>query len=109
MEDFIIILVTTGSAVEAERLARTLVEERLAACVNRIKSVKSIYRWQGNVEESEEELLIIKSRKELFANVEKRVAELHSYSVPEVIALPIIKGSQAYLHWLGEQLSCGAA
>jgi periplasmic divalent cation tolerance protein len=105
MQDFIIIFVTAGSAVEAEHLARTLVEERLAACVNRVKSVKSVYRWQGNVEESEEELLIIKSRKELFASVEKRVSELHSYSVPEVIALPIIQGSQAYLHWLGEQLS----
>jgi periplasmic divalent cation tolerance protein len=105
MEEFIVIFVTAGSPVEAERLSRTLVEERLAACVNRIKSVKSVYRWQGDVEESEEELLLIKSRKDLFASVEKRVRELHSYSVPEVIALPIIKGSQAYLHWLDEQLS----
>jgi periplasmic divalent cation tolerance protein len=105
MEEFIVIFVTAGSTVEAERLSRTLVEERLAACVNRIKSVQSVYRWQGSVEESEEELLVIKSRKELFASVEKRVCELHSYSVPEVIALPIIKGSQAYLDWLDEQLS----
>jgi periplasmic divalent cation tolerance protein len=108
MEDFVIIFVTAGSAIEAERLARALVEERLAACVNRISSVKSVYRWQGKVEESEEELLIIKSRKELFASVEKRVSELHSYSVPEVVALPIIKGSQAYLQWLDEQLASGA-
>jgi periplasmic divalent cation tolerance protein len=108
MEDFVIIFVTAGSAVEAEHLARTLVEERLAACVNRIRSVKSIYRWQGKVEESEEELLIIKSRNELFASVEKRVSELHSYAVPEVVAVPIIKGSQAYLQWLGEQLAYGA-
>jgi periplasmic divalent cation tolerance protein len=109
MEDFIIVFVTAGSAGEADHLARTLVEERLAACVNRIKSVKSVYRWQGEVEESEEELLIIKSRRELFPSVEIRVRELHSYSVPEVIALPIIEGSQGYLQWLQEQLSHGAA
>jgi periplasmic divalent cation tolerance protein len=109
MEEFIVLFVTAGSADEAERLSRTLVEEGLAACVNRIKAVKSVYRWQGRVEESEEELLIIKSSKELFASVEKRVCELHSYSVPEVIALPIVQGSPTYLQWLNEQLSYSRA
>jgi periplasmic divalent cation tolerance protein len=73
--------------------------------VNRIKSIKSVYRWQGKVEESEEELLIIKSKQELLPKLEKRVRELHSYSVPEVIAIPIIEGSHDYLQWLEEQLS----
>ncbi|MGH7826510.1 MAG: divalent-cation tolerance protein CutA [Candidatus Binatia bacterium] len=109
MDDFIIVFVTAGSSTEGDQLARALVNERLAACVNRIKSIKSVYRWQGQVEESEEELLIIKSKKELFRSVEKRVRELHSYSVPEVIALPIIEGSQGYLEWLEQQLSTGAA
>jgi periplasmic divalent cation tolerance protein len=107
MQDFIIVLVTAGSAAEANAIARALVEERLAACVNRIKSIQSIYRWQGNVEESEEELLIIKSTRALFPEVEQRVRELHSYTEPEVIALPIIEGSPTYLRWLGEQVSEG--
>ncbi|MGH7871469.1 MAG: divalent-cation tolerance protein CutA, partial [Candidatus Binatia bacterium] len=100
MQEFIVVYVTAGSPEEGEKLARTLVEERLAACVNRIKSIQSVFRWQGQVEQSEEELLIIKSRKELFPALEKRVRELHSYAVPEVIALPLIAGSPAYLGWL---------
>lgn len=105
MQEFIVVYVTAGSGEEAERLARSLVEERLAACVNRIKSVQSVYRWQGKVEQSEEELLVIKTKKSLFLRLEKRVRELHSYSVPEIIAQPIIKGSPAYLRWLAEEVS----
>lgn len=104
MHDFIVVYVTVGSAEEGEKLARALVEERLAACVNRVKSMESVYRWQGKVETASEELLIMKSRKDLFPAVEKRVRELHSYSVPEIIALPLVAGSAAYLGWLGEQL-----
>lgn len=104
MNGFIVVYVTAGSAEEAERLAQTLVGEKLAACVNRISSVRSTYRWQGQVEHSDEELLIIKTRKELFNALEKRVRELHSYSVPEVIALPLIAGSAGYLAWLGNQV-----
>lgn len=107
MQDFIVVYVTAGSADEADRLARSLVDERLAACVNRIKSVQSVYRWQGKVEQSEEELLIIKTSRDRFAALEKRVRELHSYSVPEVIALPVIEGSGAYLKWLNEQVTPG--
>jgi uncharacterized protein involved in tolerance to divalent cations/ADP-ribose pyrophosphatase YjhB (NUDIX family) len=107
MQEFIVVYVTAGSAEEADRLARSLVDERLAACVNRIKSVQSVYRWQGKVEESEEELLIIKTSRDRFAALEKRVRELHSYSVPEVIALPIIEGSSGYLKWLKEQVTPG--
>lgn len=107
MQEFIVVYVTAGSADEADRLARALVDERLAACVNRIKSVQSVYRWQGKVEQSEEELLIIKTSRDRFAALEKRVRELHSYSVPEVIALPVIEGSGAYLKWLNEQVTPG--
>jgi periplasmic divalent cation tolerance protein len=107
MPEFIVVYVTAGSADEADRLARSLVDERFAACVNRIKSVQSVYRWQGKVEESEEELLIIKTSRDRFASLEKRVRELHSYSVPEVIALPVIEGSSNYLKWLNEQVTPG--
>ena len=74
MQEFIVVYVTAGSADEADRLARSLVDERLAACVNRIKSVQSVYRWQGKVEQSEEELLIIKTSRDRFAVLEKRVS-----------------------------------
>jgi len=104
MQEFVVIYVTVGSAEEGDRLARALVEEKLAACVNRVKAIESVYRWQGNVERSAEELLMIKSRRDLFPALEKRVRELHSYSVPEIIALPVVAGSAAYLSWLGEQL-----
>ena len=109
MYEFIVVFVTAGSSAEGERLARALVEERLAACVNRIAALQSVYRWEGKVEESTEELLIIKTRADLFMALEKRVRELHSYAVPEVIALPIINGSENYLRWLGEQVVGGAA
>jgi periplasmic divalent cation tolerance protein len=109
VKDFIVVYVTAGSPAEGDRLARALVEERLAACVNRVAPVQSIYRWQGKVEQSEEELLIIKTRKALFIALETRIRELHSYSVPEIIALPIVDGSEGYLRWLGEQLSDGPA
>ena len=104
MREFIVVYVTVGSVEEGERLARALVQERLAACVNRIPAVRSIYRWQGQVEQNDEELLIIKSGKDLFASIQQSVRELHSYSVPEIIALPIVDGSQDYLKWLDEQV-----
>jgi len=109
MLEFIVVLVTVGSVAEGERVARALVEERLAACVNRISAVQSVYRWQGKVEENTEELLVIKTRADLFTALEKRVRELHSYSVPEVIALPIMNGSEAYLKWLGKQVAGSSA
>jgi periplasmic divalent cation tolerance protein len=90
-------------------LARALVEERLAACVNQVGPVQSVYHWDGKLEQSEEQLLIVKTKKELFTVLEKRVRELHSYSVPEIVALPIIDGSQAYLRWLEDETTRGAA
>lgn len=105
MQEFIVVYVTVGSAAEGNRLARALVEERLAACINRVGKVQSVYRWEGKVEQSEEDLLIIKTRRELFPVLEKRVRELHSYAVPEIIALPILEGSRDYLQWLKDQVS----
>jgi periplasmic divalent cation tolerance protein len=105
MKEFIVIYVTVGGTEEAGRIARVLVEERLAACVNQVPAVRSTYRWQGQVEQSNEELLIIKTRRDLLASVEKRVRELHSYDLPELIALPIIEGSLEYLQWLDDQLT----
>lgn len=105
MQEFIVVYVTAGSAAEGDRLAHALVKERLAACINRIGKVQSVYRWEGKVEQSEEELLIIKTRRELFSVLEKRVRELHSYSVPEIIALPILEGGRDYLQWLKDQVS----
>lgn len=96
--------VTVGSAEEGGRLSYTLVEERLAACVNRIRQVQSVYRWEGKIEESNEELLIIKTKRELFPRLKQRIRELHSYAVPEIIALPILEGHASYLEWLDEQL-----
>ncbi len=105
MTDFIVVYVTAASAEEGERIATALVEERLAACVNRVSGIRSTYRWRGRVERAEEELLIIKSRADLFATLKHRVVELHSYDVPEIIALPIVEGSEPYVRWLDEEIA----
>jgi periplasmic divalent cation tolerance protein len=105
MTEFVVVYVTVGSADEGERIASALVEERLAACVNRVGGVRSIYRWEGKIESAEEELLIIKSRRDLFDRLKQRVAEFHSYSVPEIVALPIVDGAEPYLKWLDEELA----
>ena len=98
--DFIVVLVTTSSAVEGERIARALVGEGLAACVNRVGPIRSTYAWQGAVEDAEEYLLVAKSRRRQFDALEARVRALHSYEVPEVIAVPLVAGSAPYLEWL---------
>lgn len=105
MSTYVVVLVTVGSPEEAIRLADTLVEERLAACVNRLGPVQSTYRWKGRVERDEEQLLIIKTRDDVFERLKKRVEEIHSYTVPEIIALPIVKGNESYLDWLGKQVA----
>ncbi|MBI3301677.1 MAG: divalent-cation tolerance protein CutA [Deltaproteobacteria bacterium] len=102
MAEFIIVFVTTGSEEEAEKIARNLIEEKLAACANIVGPIRSIYRWQDKVADDKEWLLLIKTRESLFPQVEKRVKEWHSYQVPEVVALPILAGSPAYLRWVKE-------
>ena len=105
MTDKIVILCTCSGAEEAERLARSLVEERLAACVNVIPQVRSYYRWQGAVESSEEHLLVVKSSRPLFEPLRARLAALHSYEVPEILALPVVAGSGSYLSWMDSNLA----
>lgn len=100
MTDVIIILITAGSEEEAEKIARTLVAEQLAACVNVVSPIRSIYRWEGKVQDDREWLLFIKTQQTRFAAVEARVKTLHSYQVPEVIALPVVDGSEKYLGWV---------
>ena len=103
MTDKFVVLVTCGSAAEAKRIARAVVESRLAACVNIIPgSVTSIYRWKGKVESAREKLLLIKTSRKRLAKLQAAVEQLHSYDVPEFIALPIAAGSRAYLAWLDE-------
>ena len=103
MEDFIVIFVTASSEEEAEKIAQSLVEKRLVACVNIIKDVQSVFRWKGKILDEKELLLIIKTRKKLYKNVEEEVKNLHAYEVPEIIALPIISGSKDYLYWIDSE------
>ena len=101
-ESYRAVLVTAGSEEEGARIARALVEERLAACVNIVPRIRSIYRWRGAVEDEAETLLVIKTSAASLEKLEARVRELHSYEVPEIIALPLDSGSAPYLDWLGE-------
>jgi periplasmic divalent cation tolerance protein len=97
---FVVVLVTAGSNEEGRRIGRAMVEERLAACVNVVGPIRSIYRWEGAVEEAEEHLLVMKARTADMPTLTARVRALHSYDVPEVVALPLTGGSEAYLAWL---------
>jgi len=104
-EQYIVVLVTTSSTEEAEKIARRLVEERLVACGNIIAGVTSIFRWEGKISTESEALLILKTRADLFDRARKLIEELHSYDVPEVIALPIVRGNEQYLKWLAGETS----
>ena len=100
MSHELIVFVTTPNNDEAARIADALVSERLAACVNIVPAVESIYRWEGEVTRDSETLMIIKTTNERYAELERRVKEIHSYSTPEVVALRIERGSEQYLNWL---------
>ena len=102
MTDKRIILTTAGSEEEARKIARHLVENRLAACVNLIPRAESIYRWQGKVESAWEWLLLIKTTEERYSAVRDAIGEIHSYEVPECVVISIEDGSASYLRWLGE-------
>jgi periplasmic divalent cation tolerance protein len=105
MTDKIVVLTTCDSEMLAEQLARHLVEHRLAACVNILPRARSVYRWQEKIEDAGEWVLLIKSRRDLFAALRAEIQKLHTYEVPEVIAIPIVDGSEAYLGWLDGQLT----
>ncbi|MEW6586308.1 MAG: divalent-cation tolerance protein CutA [Nitrospirota bacterium] len=100
--DNIVVLITAANEEEGAAIAKALVEGRLAGCVNIIKGIRSIYQWEGKVEDEAEILMIAKTQKFLFDKLAKKVKELHCYTVPEIIALPIIDGSEDYLRWLRE-------
>lgn len=102
--DFIIVLVTTKDRAEAEKISQTLLQEKLIACANIISPVASCFIWQGKIDKAEECIVVMKTRKGLFAELALCVRALHSYEVPEVLALPIVEGSEAYLAWLGSVL-----
>ncbi len=95
-----IVLTTTGSAKEAKDIALALVERRLAACVNIVPKIESVYRWQGKVESAEEWLLVIKTQADAFAGLRDVIKELHTYELPECVMLEITAGSQEYLDWI---------
>jgi periplasmic divalent cation tolerance protein len=102
--DFIIVLITTANKAEAEKISQALLEKKLIACANIINPVVSFFNWSGKVDVCEECLVVMKSRVDLFAELAECVKSLHSYEVPEVLALPIIGGARPYLDWMGEVL-----
>ena len=107
MTDKIVVLSTCASPDEAGRIARGLVEKRLAACVNVLPGIRSIYRWQGAVEDEAEVLLVIKSSRALFNQLRIELERMHSYEVPEAIAIPVVEGSERYLAWMDRELAAG--
>ena|SRR5579863_9006026 len=105
MTDKIVVLTACDSEEQAERIARHLIDKHLAACVNILPRARSIYRWKGEIEEAPEFILLIKSRRDLFAALKTELAAIHSYEVPEAIAIPVVDGSEEYLSWLDRELS----
>ena len=105
MTNKIVVLVTVGDLREGKRIARRLLDKQLIACANLVPLVRSVYRWQGKIKEDRECLMLLKSSRELFAKLQHEVQTLHSYSVPEIIALPIIEGSPNYLNWIAESVA----
>lgn len=103
--DSIVVLITAVSREEADRIARRLVEDRLAACVTIVPQVRSIFMWEQKLSQEDEVLLLVKSRRAQFAQLAEAVKRLHSYSVPEIIALPVVMGSADYLRWVSESTS----
>jgi len=104
MESYIQVLTTTEKKEDAEKIAMALVERKLAACVQITGPITSTYRWKGNIEKAEEWQCVIKSRKDLFRDIEKAIKSVHPYEVPEIIAVPIAAGSGDYLDWLQGEL-----
>jgi len=106
MTDKIVVMVTCGSRAEAKKIARAVVQARLAACANVLGSpVESIYRWKGKVETAKEVLVLMKSTRKSFAALEREIRRMHSYDTPEIVAVAIAEGSKAYLRWIEESVA----
>jgi len=101
---YLIVFMTASNREEAVKIVRVLLEERLIACGNIVESVSSFFWWKGEIEEEQEALVIMKSNEKLFKKLSERVMELHSYDVPEILALPVVDGSPSYLDWLKDCL-----
>jgi len=108
VSESLVVLITAGSQPEADRVAAALVEEQLAACVNIVPGITSVYRWAGEVKRDQEWLLIVKTRRDVLDSVVHRVQAVHSYDVPEIIALPLVGGSESYLQWLQSEVGGGS-
>ena len=104
MTDNVVIMVTASSRRECRKIARRLIDEKLAACVNITQPVQSMYRWEGKVEQSKEFLMLIKTRRDVFPQVMTEISLVHSYHTPEIICLPIIDGSPNYLQWISDSV-----
>jgi periplasmic divalent cation tolerance protein len=104
MSERVVAFSTVGSPQDAERIARTLVDRRLAACVNILPGVVSIYRWKGELQRDDERMLVIKTRTDRLAALRDALVELHPYELPELVAVPIEDGHAAYLSWIDESL-----
>ena len=102
---YIVLFVTTADAAEAQLISRTLLKQRKAACVNIIPQVNSLFWWKGNIDSAQENLLVVKTKTSLLPEIISLVKKVHSYTIPEIIALPIIDGSQDYLEWIEENVS----
>jgi periplasmic divalent cation tolerance protein len=107
MTDKRIVLTTAGSEEEARKIAQALVERNLAACVNILPQITSIYRWQGAIEEARECLLLIKTTEAAFEQVRQVISDLHSYDLPECISLAIVNGSSSYMQWIENSIAVG--
>ncbi|BDC48473.1 divalent-cation tolerance protein CutA [Bryobacterales bacterium F-183] len=104
MTDKILAFTTADSQADAQRIARDLVDRHLAACVNILPPIQSVYRWKGKVEEASEWLLLIKTSAPLFENLKQHLPSIHPYEVPELIGVPILDGAASYLDWLDQNL-----
>lgn len=101
---YIVLLITTATAEEAQRISRVLLEQKKVACVNIVPRVNSLFWWQDKLDSAEESLLIVKTKASLLSEIVSLVKEIHSYDIPELIALPIIGGNQDYLEWIQKEV-----